>query len=97
MNYARAIRIARAARGMSQKQLAMRANLKPSYVSLLESGKRDNPTMKTIEALARALDVPIDVLLLFGAEESDLNGLRQPEATVLAEAMVQLLGGTVKK
>lgn len=50
----RAIRVIRAVRGITQKELAKRAGVKPSYISLLEAGKRDNPSIEFLVRLSKA-------------------------------------------
>ena len=91
MNYGRALRVARAARGMSQKDLAARAHIEPSYVSLLEAGKRGNPSSRLLKQIADALGVPLDLLILLAAEDSELRGVTTTEAARLGEAMLFLL------
>ncbi|MER8639318.1 helix-turn-helix transcriptional regulator [Mesorhizobium sp. M0700] len=46
----------RAASGLTQEQVAERSNLSQQYLSDLERGKR-NPTIETLQAIARALGV----------------------------------------
>jgi transcriptional regulator with XRE-family HTH domain len=76
VNYAVAIRIARAARGLRKDELARAAGLDPSYISLLECGKRQ-PSDAALEALAGAL----------GFTECDLRLLAgRPEDIPVAEA-----------
>ena len=45
----------RAAAGLTQEQLALRAGLSPDAISALESGKRRTPRFTTVEVLAAAL------------------------------------------
>lgn len=46
-------------RGLSQRKLAAMSNLSREYINLVVSGQRgDKPQVKTIEALAKALDIP---------------------------------------
>lgn len=52
----RNIRRHRNAQGISQEELAFRAEMKRSYVSEIELGTR-NPTVKALERLAGALDL----------------------------------------
>ena len=52
----RRVREERKRLGLSQEQLALDADMKRSYLSDLERGKR-NPTVKAIERLAQALKV----------------------------------------
>jgi transcriptional regulator with XRE-family HTH domain len=58
----RNVRAARRARGLSQEQLALDADMKRSYLSDLERGKR-NPTIRALERLASALAVEAASLL----------------------------------
>jgi transcriptional regulator with XRE-family HTH domain len=90
MNLAKAVRTARAARGLSQKQLAELSGLDPSYVSLLEAGKR-NPSVSIVESIARAMGVPSAVLMLFGSEQSDLKYINKEDAQKLGGALLAAL------
>jgi len=56
------IRKIRQEQKMTQAALATKANIHWSYVSLLESGARTNPTIRTLVAIAQALDVPMSSL-----------------------------------
>jgi transcriptional regulator with XRE-family HTH domain len=53
-----AIKRERSSLGMSQGELALRAGLHRTYVSGLERGQR-NPSIESIEKLARALHVSV--------------------------------------
>lgn len=53
---------ARFVAGLNQADLAEKAGLDPSYVSLIEAGKR-KPTAATAAKLAAALDVEVTSLL----------------------------------
>jgi len=55
------IRLWRARRGLTQQELADRAGISKPYLSQIESGKRQG-TVETLAAIARALDVPLEVL-----------------------------------
>ena len=90
MNYGRAIRIIRTARGLSQKDLARRAKIDASYVSILERGTRA-PTTRTLEALAEALHAPLYLLLLIASDEPDLKGISTEEAAKLGKQLLELL------
>jgi transcriptional regulator with XRE-family HTH domain len=56
-----AIRRQRASLGISQEELAHRAALHRTYVSDLERGAR-NPSIESIEKLARALELSVSKL-----------------------------------
>ena len=59
--FPRKLKALRALRGYSQEQLAGEVGLDRSTISLLETGKQ-KPYKSTIERLARALNVPADIL-----------------------------------
>jgi transcriptional regulator with XRE-family HTH domain len=52
----------RADRGMTQDVLARKARISRVYVARLETGKQD-PTLTTLQKLAKALKVPVGELL----------------------------------
>ena len=57
------VRHLRHQRGWNQTALAHRANMSVSQISLIESGKR-NPSAKSLKALATALEVGIEDLMV---------------------------------
>jgi transcriptional regulator with XRE-family HTH domain len=65
----RAIRETRTERGLSQEQVALDAGMEPSWLSHIESGRR-NPSWGTIQRIAQALGVRVSSLAL-RAEEID--------------------------
>lgn len=60
--WGKALRKERTERGLSQDELAHRANLNRTYISLLELGKR-SPSLNTMAALAETLKIPPSELL----------------------------------
>jgi len=56
------IRRLRKAKGLSQAALAKGAHLTRVYITRLEAGRQD-PSLSTINALAKALGVPVTALL----------------------------------
>jgi transcriptional regulator with XRE-family HTH domain len=56
------VRRLRQAQQLSQATLAKRARLTRVYITRLEAGRQD-PSLSTINALARALGVPVTALL----------------------------------
>jgi len=57
----RAIRKARQERGLSQEALAAAADLHPTWISHLESGRK-NPTWATVARIAGALGMSVSEL-----------------------------------
>ena len=50
-------------RKLTQEELAKRAKITRSHLSLLEAGYRKNPSLDVLKRLARALGVPVTGLL----------------------------------
>ena len=62
------VRVWREHRGLTQEDLGEQVGLSGSYLSQIESGKREG-TVKVYAALARALGVEVDDLVAVGDEE----------------------------
>ena len=93
MNYGKALRIARAASGLQQQELASRAGLTASYVSLVEMGKR-NPSVMAIKKLSKALQLPPHLLTLLATEPEDTDLIDPNELQSLGESLARLLLGS---
>jgi transcriptional regulator with XRE-family HTH domain len=63
MNIALSIKVLRAATGISQKELAQKAGVDKSYMSLIESGHRE-PSMKILKSISNALGVEPHILMM---------------------------------
>lgn len=50
-------------KGLTQEELAQKANI--SYITLvkIEQGKVENPTMKTLQKIAKALEISLDEIV----------------------------------
>ena len=59
----RVIKTLRQEKGLSQKALAEQVGVTDAYITMLESGKRKNPSLDILKKLAKALDVPVTELL----------------------------------
>jgi transcriptional regulator with XRE-family HTH domain len=57
------LRAMREAAGMTQEEAAGLASMRQSAVSALENGRISNPTITTIENLARAYGQPIESVI----------------------------------
>lgn len=82
----------RTERSLKQNELAKRAGLTTSYISQIESGKRTNPSPKTMEKIAQALSIPtIDVIKVidFISDESPVNNLRLFDVSGLEDPDIQ--------
>jgi transcriptional regulator with XRE-family HTH domain len=90
MNYSKAVRMARSIANVSQQELAKRASLNRSYISLIESGER-NATTDTLAKIATALDIPAHLFTLLAVEESDRTTVGQDQIQSLGVALAELL------
>jgi XRE family transcriptional regulator, regulator of sulfur utilization len=72
VNYAKALRVARAMADLQQKELAKLAGMDPSHISLIEMGKR-KPSVRSVEKLSRALGIPNHLFTLLATESADLR------------------------
>jgi len=89
MNLGRAIRVIRAQRGLRQDELAGAAGLSPSYVSLIERGKRE-PSLVIVRKLASALGVPVDLVMVLAIEPKDSGSVSAADVRRLAEKLLRL-------
>ena len=85
MDVGRAIRWFRQRQGISQGDVASRADCSVSYLSLLENGKRD-PTLSTVTKIASALRVPVGTLFLVASDPAELEDVDGLAAEVLRRA-----------
>ena len=90
MDYGKALKIARAIKGVQQGEVALKADLDPSYVCLLEKGKR-KPSLETIERLSSALGIPTHLFSLLATEEKDLKKADAEELVRVGESLARLI------
>lgn len=70
MNIGQSIKQLRKERGISQKEFAKLVKISQTYLSLVESGKRDC-TIHFLEIIAKGLNMPLSVLFWFASEKKD--------------------------
>lgn len=90
MNYGKAVRIARSIAYISQSKLAESADLDRSYLSLIESEKRQ-PTLETLESISSALGMPFHLLTLLATEKKDSDRIAVEQVNELAKSLTELL------
>lgn len=88
------LRRLREERGWSISRLAQRSGVTQSYLSQIESGKRQTPGMDTLTSLARALETTMDDLTGF---ESQANAelaamMHQPQYSALIREVEKRTG-----
>jgi transcriptional regulator with XRE-family HTH domain len=79
MSVGRAVKFARIAAGIKQKDLADRLDVSPNYLSLVENDKRE-PSLSFLRNLAREMAIPLG--LLFLDVDNDMSEI-SPEETAL--------------
>ena len=72
----------------SQKEVAKAVGVTPSYLSLVESGKR-NPSIELVERAVASLGVPLEALFLLAASK----GIAESDAATahVASTLTRLL------
>jgi transcriptional regulator with XRE-family HTH domain len=65
------VKALREAAGLTQQQLATKAGLSMSGLGTIEQGKKPDPRLSTVVALANALGVTVDELIACGAKAGD--------------------------
>jgi len=90
MDYAKAFRMARAAFGLSQAELATLLKIGPSQVSLIEAGKRQ-PSHKVIDNLAASLKIPPHLITLLALEPHEIDLEDDSAVAGLAQSLLKLI------
>lgn len=89
MNIARAIRTCRLARRLSQQELAKRVDISPSYLSLLEGGRKE-PSLPLLRDLAEALELSIDLLMLTAIDYDSVKKSHDVIGTLFSQMVTAL-------
>lgn len=76
--------------GLSQDELANRANISKSFLSLIESGKRE-PSLTALSAIAGALEVPLNILIFLGSDDDELQRMPPEVIRNLRDLALKLL------
>lgn len=90
MDIGHALKLCRSARKVSLDELASSAGLSQSYLSMVESGKRE-PTLSTLEKLANVLEVPLPILLFLASNKEELKGLDSETFDKLSTAALAVI------
>lgn len=91
MNIGHAIKLCRQQRKLTQTELAVRAGVSVSYLSLLERGERSDPGLSSLEKIAKGLDIPMTILLFLATDDSELSGFSAELKEKLSTAALDLM------
>ncbi|MDR1070529.1 MAG: helix-turn-helix domain-containing protein [Gracilibacteraceae bacterium] len=92
------LRVYRNRAGLSQEKLAEKANLHNTYIGQLERGEK-NATLESIEKVARALDLPFEILfanIIVSERKNEIAAECYNIIAVLAEKEQKILLNIIK-
>lgn len=92
MEYGRALKICRAALELSQQEVAKKARITTSYLSLIEGGKR-SPSLATLERISKAMGVPAHLVMLLAAGPKEIPGPERNKLNEISTSLLNLLAG----
>lgn len=90
MNYTKALKIIRTAKGLSQQEFAKKVGLSNSLVSRIESGER-NLSKKTLVQISKKLDVPTSLISLLSLEITDENKFEVKDMEKLGRVLLKII------
>lgn len=90
MKIGRALKTCRTAKNLSLIQLSELAGLSQSYLSMIESGKRE-PSLTLLEKVVKSLELPMPIFLFLAAEKDELSGLDQETIDRLSAAVLDVV------
>jgi transcriptional regulator with XRE-family HTH domain len=82
-SFGRRVKVARAERGLSQQQLAAKAGVHQSHLSMIENDRHD-PSATIVRKLAEALDVDANFLLGLSSTLRSVKGKESQRMPALA-------------
>ncbi len=88
MNYAKALRVLRAAKGIDQQDLAKRAGISKSLLSKIESEQREL-TIDNRDRIAAALRIPSSLIDVLALESKD-NGVDSKKLKHIGETLLNM-------
>lgn len=96
INYGNAIKRIRIELGIKQKEIAERTGLSVTYLSLVENNKA-NPSMDTLNEIADAMDIPLEILIWDAIDLPEILSQEQKKAFILAKGITSDIIQNIKK
>lgn len=91
-----AILTMRKRKNMLQKDLAAKAKISSSHLSLIEQDKTD-VNIKTLEAIADALEIPLPILFFISMSEEDVPEKKRDNYSIISSMINGLIDNTFLK
>lgn len=91
MDIGRAIRLCRTQKGWTQLDLSKRTGITVPHLSMMERNSR-NPSLPAMQTMAKAFDLPLNVLIFLASEPGELTGISEELKEKLSRAALTLLG-----
>lgn len=90
MDYARALKIIRALRNLSQQELAEKVGISKSLLSRIESNNR-TLSKTTLKKISRELSIPEDVINLLASKPSNNSKLTEKDTVKFGKDLLYIL------
>ena len=90
MDYGKAVSVIRAAKGLSQKDLAELINKAPSYVSRIENNER-TPSLDVINTICEKLEIPITLFMLLGKKYDNMDEIDKRLLNEMGSKLLQII------
>lgn len=90
MNYARALKIIRAVKEISQQELAQKTSLSTSLISRIESGDRTLSKSSLIQ-ISKKLDIPQNLITLLAVEKGDNKIIEGKDAVRVGSILLKII------
>ena len=71
MKLGKTIREVRFKKGITQKELSIKANISQAYLSLIEKNKK-KPSMEVLDKICNVFEVPTSILMLISTDTEDI-------------------------
>ena len=93
MNIGEAIKFARHARSLSQRDLSLLSDIAVSTLSMIEAGKRQ-PSVSALTRLTKELNIPFVALAFLAQSEEELEKLDAELVKVMSQHFMGMLRST---
>lgn len=90
MKYGKALKIIRAAVGISQQELAQKTSISKSLISRIESGDR-NLSKTNLNKISQKLNIPSDLIKLLAYEKEEVKKVDKGKVEDLGRVLLKII------